>query len=448
MAFDKFKFIRFTERTASVGTTSKEVYRKLPAVLRVGKKSVSQGGFFNYDLLLDSIANDDLSVHVEQDNDTKEIALYIAAPVFRNQFKSKLSDSLSSQAFQQISKSFFDQIGSAVDNLPGAEKVAILVSPFELGSSADTTDNIIPTATASFDFIHPGIANNSTGKCIGTIINSSTNALYATFKFSSTTHSLNTRQNNATNNLISRGLTHLTRSFDNTNYHHIQAKFIPKWGVEFTPHSSTAAGFTLTASFSSSADIGTLSGSVLLGFNNNSKNYNGLNTNDGMFYYEPCKGFISGEGEFGEGEASASVSFFPVKNLIYYPSNSVVRSGSFKYAPFTSGAAFATGSSVTKEIFYISGSGGPSGSFIPSSNFGSPIHKISGSHIWSNNTLTVPADDGFYYAGEVTVGDHKVYGCFKGEFNFSLNSGLTSSILSVEDGTHVPRFTSSSIHAS
>ena len=38
MAFEKLKGKKFTAVTSSVGIKSKETYRKIPAVLRLGKK--------------------------------------------------------------------------------------------------------------------------------------------------------------------------------------------------------------------------------------------------------------------------------------------------------------------------------------------------------------------------------------------------------------------------
>ena len=43
MAFDKFKRKKFTELTSSADLVIRESYRKIPAVLRLGKKNRSQG---------------------------------------------------------------------------------------------------------------------------------------------------------------------------------------------------------------------------------------------------------------------------------------------------------------------------------------------------------------------------------------------------------------------
>ena len=448
MAFESFKKINFLNRTASIGTSHKELYKKIPAALREGKKAAKNGGLFDYYLVIQrtdprSASGDPAKIHVEQDNITKETAIYMSDDIYRDLylgfFKRKFTDG--SQAYNQISSSFFKQIGDGVTRLvQKGGKPAMLVAPFEPGSIGTGTD-IIPAATASFNFTHPGIVNSTTGKCVGTINNTSTNALYGYFVFSAITSSLNNAQAALTSKLVSIGRPHLTRSFQKNNFAYIQPKYIPKWGIEYTPHTPGAGAFALTSSFSSSADKGITSGSVLLGGgtglgNNYSlRNYNGQNANDGAYFRDAIKGFISGEGEFGEGEDNENLSFFPSKTMIFFPSSSVVRSGSFRYVPFSSGAAHATASTDVREIFYISGSG-ISESFQPSSGFGNAAFKVSGSHIWSNSTLTTPADDGFYFAGEQIGGFNRIYGCFKGE------NSVTASIPDTDDGDHVPRFSS------
>ena len=48
MAFDSFKGLKFTAITASALTKKKEPYRKIPSVLREGRKSRKNKGFFDY----------------------------------------------------------------------------------------------------------------------------------------------------------------------------------------------------------------------------------------------------------------------------------------------------------------------------------------------------------------------------------------------------------------
>ena len=47
MAFESFKKFKFTTRTASAGTKHTETYRKLPAVLREGRKSKKKAGIID-----------------------------------------------------------------------------------------------------------------------------------------------------------------------------------------------------------------------------------------------------------------------------------------------------------------------------------------------------------------------------------------------------------------
>ena len=97
MAFERFKKIRFTDRTASIGTTFKEPYRKIPAVLRLGKKAKKNGGFFDYDKLLEkidpSIGGDPKKIHVEQDDTTKEIGLYVSDDIVNDDVMGGVSKS-------------------------------------------------------------------------------------------------------------------------------------------------------------------------------------------------------------------------------------------------------------------------------------------------------------------------------------------------------------------
>ena len=480
MAFEKFKGFKFTERTASAGTKKVDFYKKIPAIARLGKKSISQGGFFDYKGLVSrSNINEggvDNRIHVEQDETTGETAIFYSAEEFRTQWFDTLQASMSAQAFQQISASFFSQIGNAVDRIEsiGEFGPALLVAPFESGSLGAEAAIISP-CTASYRYIHPGIVNSSTGEATLTIINESTNALYSTFKFAAATGSLAQKQKDTTGALTASGNHYSTRSFDERDFHYIQPEFEPRWSIVLTPHKTNGGAFALTSSFSSSADFGIKSGSVLLSPYSSTPNYTvgigdattiqyykGGNVvtpgdGDGAYYEGEIKGFISGEGEFGPGETNTG-DFFPNRRYIFFPSGSVVRSGSFKYVPEASGAAHATGSTDVRTIYYISGASGPSGSYIPSSsggtqNFGSPSHPVSGSHIWGNATLTSPAAAGFYCDNT----GNAVYGAFIGGDYRTVGSigaitGVTGSIpeSQIADGISIyttPRFASKSAHS-
>ena len=52
MAFELFKGKKFTQITSSVDIKPQDLYRKIPSVLRLGKKEKTQGGFFSYDRIL------------------------------------------------------------------------------------------------------------------------------------------------------------------------------------------------------------------------------------------------------------------------------------------------------------------------------------------------------------------------------------------------------------
>ena len=199
--------------------------------------------------------------------------------------------------------------------------------------------------------------------------------------------------------------------------------------------------FHLTSSFSSSTRVGAVSGSPLTSevTLKSVKQFTANNTHDiseGVYIENIMKGKIIGDGEFGEGEASASAFntngnalFTPSKNFLIYPSESIIRSGSFKFS--TSSAAYAKASGATTTLYYLKGTTGPSGSY--SGAFG----VSSGSHIFSNSTLETPASSGYYHI----PGTNEVLFAFK--------QGVTEDFIPTdfrETLEVVPRFTSKSIH--
>tara|TARA_R110002167_G_scaffold70832_2_gene199966 strand:+ start:63 stop:1379 length:1317 start_codon:yes stop_codon:yes gene_type:complete len=438
MAFDNFKGKKFTEVSASTGTTKKPPYKKIPSVLRKGKKSTSQGGFFNYDLIKTAIANDPNSVHVEQDPTTGEVATYFTASVFRTMMDNHISNSFSSGAYAQLSASFFSKFGNAVDNIPAGELgPCVLSRTFEAGSTGSGT-GIMPACTASFRFkLHPGVSNPS--KLI--IVNESTNALYSTFKFGSTSGSLNDSQK-LTSDIISSSIG--SRSFDGNSFHYIQDDFEPEFAIEYNEsvivNEAGVVFFALTSSFTSSEDVGVLSGSALATTGAAAFagpfNYNGININDGFYKIGDVKGFISGEGDFGPGETNAADAFFPNQQFIFYTSSAVVRSGSYLYASESQGAAVASSSGTATTLYYISSSGGPSESFT-GSFCGDQTKETSGSHLWLDATLRTAASAGFY----AIPGTGTVLGGFIGGITASANYEGTTTTRET-----VPRFTSKSVH--
>ena len=470
MAFENFKGLKFTALTASVLTKKKETYRKIPSILREGKKAKKNGGFFDYNLILSasdqsigsSLYNDN-AVHIEENEVTGEVGVYISSSLFRIMMDDFLSGSLPSSSYASISQSFFDQIATGVDAMPFDEAYAgILTDVFEQGSTGSGTE-IAKPVTASMEFINPGIVTSSTGKGTWTIINNSTNCLSSQFVFGGVaSNRVVGLQASASQKLVALGLSHLTRSFLPTTNMYVQSTYIPVWSLEVTPHHSNYSVNTLTASFSSSADYGYEAGETVLA-NQSSQiavngieelapythYYNKINANDGVFYLQSMKATM-----VGEFSGSQTVDSAQSANIIYFPSNSVVRSGSFKYVPEVSGAAHSTASSDVRTIYYTSGSGGPSGSYNPSSNFGKENHSVSGSHIFSDATLQTPASTGFYYANETIIGYKKVYGCFSGYVGSLTGHAVTASYFNTSSNDanssgvvyNFTRFCSSSIH--
>jgi hypothetical protein len=488
MAFDSFKGLKFTAITASALTKKKEPYRKIPSVLREGRKSRKNKGFFDYNLILSSSDKsiespiyDDTNIHIEENETTGEVGVYISASLFRNMMNDYLLGSLPPSSYASISASFFEQIAQGVENMPPDEAyVGILTDIFEPGSVGSGSE-ITEPINATFDSIMPGIADSSTGNAYWTIVNNSTNCLSSYFvpagvpsdKVSEGTgNNRITHQKLITNALTASGLSHLTRSFLNDDNLYIQSTYIPTWSLLLTPHHADYSMWALTSSYSSSQDKGFSASEAMMtteydtiqptwdspGFELASRKhyYNRNNADDGQYYYATMKAVMMGE--FSGSQVNDNA---PQETIVFFPSNSVVRSGSFKYAPETSGAAHATSSTDIREIYYISGSGGPSGSYIPSSNFGKNDFSISGSHIFSDSTLQTPADPGFYYANEIIAGVyHRVYGCFNGfypHFDYSTNkwrintSGSYFNTASSDANTtnyifKLTRFTSSSFH--
>jgi hypothetical protein len=139
MAFNNLKGKKFTTITSSAGVKTQEIYRKTPAVLRVGKKNKDNGGFLNYNLILSASQQtlsssfyDDNAVIVQVDTSSNEVGVFITASVFQDNMNDFLENTagFSSSSYQQISASFFQTIGNATNNMPFSEQyVGILASP-------------------------------------------------------------------------------------------------------------------------------------------------------------------------------------------------------------------------------------------------------------------------------------------------------------------------------
>ena len=122
MAFENFKKKKFTELTSSAGFKIKDPYRKIPAVLRLGKKEKTQGGFFDYKGIIlnaldknkNSAKFEENAIIVVQEEATEETAVLATPNAFRDTFKDFISNTtgFSTSAATQISASFFKKIRS------------------------------------------------------------------------------------------------------------------------------------------------------------------------------------------------------------------------------------------------------------------------------------------------------------------------------------------------
>ncbi len=371
MAFENFKKKKFSEIIAQVTTKGRDPYRKIPAILRLGKKATEQKGFFDYNgIIQESIDKnkssdkyEDNAVILQEDPITKEVSILIKDTVFRNNFFKHIDQTLgfSTQAKTEISKSFFTQIGTAVNTMPAGERyISILSVPFE---------EPIGTVTASISVTEaPGIAYNPDGSLRNRKITYQNTSSFFTnshffFNFDNLTNNSDfgdADQILATNKLVAAGLSHITRSFkahtnvDSKNkFYYVQATPIKQFSIEMSSSNNTASFFALTSSFSGSADFGVTSGSfigkVIESSSIQPRFYNGTTPNgtgddtDGSYIFSVQKGIIEGEGEFAFGEdnyagdVGSNVAFTPQQMVVWYPPQynySNVRSASFYFTPY------------------------------------------------------------------------------------------------------------------
>ena len=411
MAFSKFKGKKFTQITGSGDTIKKDTYRKIPAVLKSGKKARYSGdiitknpgladpvtvvnntsGFFDYQLILsasdksiNSPIYDDNAVHVEQDLETGEIGVYITASVFLQMMDGYFTGSLAASSYADISQSFNGQVGTGIRNMSGPEAyVGILSSQFELGStgSAGSTD-VIPPPTCSIKAIEtPGIAYNDDGSPRVrkvTYFNSSSNFTNSHFELTwhNSSHGklgYDDKQEDQTDVLVALGRSHLTRSFGQLpagnsadRFYYVQSKPVQEFSFlmssSITAGTSTSSFFTLTSSFSGAADFGLLSGSVAGRVpetgSNRPKFYNDVDKEDGGYLYVIQKGYVEGEGENGTGEANGvnsgdSLAFTPNQLIVWYDStydHTNIRSASFYFTPYPSNMNQLNTGTTTKNL--------------------------------------------------------------------------------------------------
>ena len=358
MAFENFKKKKFSEIIAQATTKKKEAFRKIPAVLRLGKKTTERKGFFDYNgVILDALDKsrnspdyEDNSVLLEEDPSTGEVSVLIKDTVFKKNFFKHIDQTLgfSVQAKTQISKSFFDQIGTAVSNMPPEERyVQILAAPNEVGSSNDDdATGIFGPVTASLNVIRSlGWYSASLERKL-TFENNSINFYSTAIKWSNMT--TNSSQSAITTALVNAGSSSFTRSFDEVSSYYIQPTAVPLTTFSSTGNENGYNLISLTSSFSSSNTFGHSSS---VSFTNTTHstintviNYNGQNGNDGEFVRDNFKGYITGEANdeldfnLDTGQTSTSVkSFLQGQDIISYKSKTLsnIRSASFYYTPYT-----------------------------------------------------------------------------------------------------------------
>jgi len=382
MAFENFKRKKVSEIIAQTTTRGRDPYRKIPAVLRLGKKATEQKGFFDYNGVIQDFLDkskgssdyEDNSIILQEDPITGEISVMIKDTVFKKNFLKHIDQTInfSTKAKTEISKSFFNQIGTAISAMPVAERyVQILAIPFETGSLGTT--GLISPVSASISLLEaPGLAYNIDGsprerkiKYFNTSSFFTNSHFFFNFdELNSTSNFGDTEQAAATTKLVNASLTHLTRSFTHfTNqdaqdhFFYIQPSPVKTFSIEMTSSHNTASFFALTSSFSSAADFGVTSGSFIgkiidSASINQPRFYNGTtpggagasgDNSDGAWSFVVQKAIIEGEGEFSYGETSFggeigdNVAFTPQQLVVWYPTKynySNVRSASYYFTPY------------------------------------------------------------------------------------------------------------------
>tara|TARA_B100002019_G_scaffold291164_1_gene310567 strand:- start:55 stop:1455 length:1401 start_codon:yes stop_codon:yes gene_type:complete len=412
MAFLKFKGKRFTERTASKGTTFKPYYEGISKKLKSGDQSTAQGGFFNYARVKAAPEK----YHVEVDDETNEKLVGIEREEYKTSMADFIDANFATAVATNLKNKFTNQMGVAVDSMPSGEFVSFLVAP----------DKSHPTASLKFKRM-PGKLNP------GFLVmqNDSTNFEYAHFTFGNTYLPL---QNGEAGGIPgqrgqhrfasgSARTTHLTRSFRKEVFLYGQDEAVPEFSVKvvhptndtsiYTPfiRAAYAQGvnhFALTSSITTSADYGVrasgsenvtrgLTGSYLSTTGSGLTNYNGVNANDGAYYAGAIKGFVSGEDNNTISVTdNTDLVYIPSQEYYYFSSSQAVQNGVFRYNSSSAQAAKTSGTNTT--LYYASASlgNGPSGSYT-GSLIGTTTNHPSGSHIFLDANLTTPASAGFYH---------------------------------------------------
>lgn len=176
MSFNQFTGRLFSIVSSSVGSTKQEPHKKIPIVARHGRKSSKRGGFFKYERVKTARVTNEDAYHVEQDDTTREVAIYMSASEFRTQFLDYFTREFTGSAFTEISASFFTKFGIAADAAElNGQKFGFFVAPFEIGSGDG--DTVVAPATGSYDLSH-GIVDHSTKRVKITFSNNTPTGSY------------------------------------------------------------------------------------------------------------------------------------------------------------------------------------------------------------------------------------------------------------------------------
>ena len=355
---------------------------RIPHRFKHGSSSKENGGFFDESL----ITSDDHLKVVKLSSSFNYVGLRFDK--FQTMVLNHMStQSSSTSSFQQMSASFFSDGGFGTA-LPTSSYLTLIAEDGEGGT-------LSPTYTLSSA---SGIVN-ANGYVDLIVTNTSDFNTAATWSFSP-----------------GGGSNELHQSTSISGFPH-----------RFFYTGSVSSAFALTGSESGSQrGIGSI------------KYINNVDTEDGTYLQYLVKGKIYGDGDFGTGEVSSSafsntssVTFLPIREIIIHSGSTYVRSGSFKYNSSSINAASQSGIPTT--LYYQSGSNGPSGSYTGSG-------ALSGSHIYLNSTLTIPASSGYYAVpGNLT----QILYVFKGGVNSDLVGTASNAVGQIE--YQIPRFTSSSI---
>ncbi len=425
MAFENLKGKKFTVVTSSLGINIREVYRKTPAILRLGKKSRFLGGFFDFEKILNasdktrnsSFYGDD-TVLIAQDSESLEVSVLISSSLFSPMMYEFISGSMPSSSYATISSSF-QKYSEGVERMPFDEAyIGILTIPFESGSIGSGSE-IIPPPTCSIEIKEaPGIAyhtNNTPRYRRVTYFNSSSNFTNSHFELTwhNASHGnlgFDEKQEAQTDILEAKNLSHRTRSFGqqpagatSDRFYYVQPTPISEFSFFMSSSEGSSSFFALTSSFSGAADFGVFSGSLAGKLDETStarpKYYNDVDDTDGAYLYIVQKSYVEGEGEFGQdekeftriGENYSNLAFSPQQLLVWYSPDyycSNVRSASFYFTPYPTNMSELDTGATTKALV--------TGSISSSENIGTGTLRTL---YWLNHSYTGSFTASFGYAG-------------------------------------------------